>query len=72
MVAMNFRILFPRDIKREGMCKEEPDRECTSSCQKFMRGECPGMRYIKWDTTHWTDQERNPSALYSKLKEDKK
>jgi len=54
------------------MCKDEPDRECTSFCRKFLRSECPGMRYIKWDSTLWTDQERTPYALYAKLKEDEK
>ena len=69
---MSFWILFPRDIKREGMCKDEPDRECTSFCHKFLRNECPGMRYIKWDSTLWTDQEKTPYDLYAKLKEAEK
>ena len=78
MVHEEFRFLGMRFIRRHeidmfGMCKEEPDRECRTSCSKFMRAECPGMKIIRTeDPKLWIDQRKYPFPLYSKLKEDEK
>lgn len=61
------RIIFQSDIERDGMCKEEPNRECTAFCRKFIKRECPGMRYIRTNPNLWTDQKRYPFPLYAEL-----
>lgn len=60
-------IIWQSDIEREGMCKEEPTRECNSFCRKFIRRECPGMRYIRTGADLWTDQNRYPFPLYAEI-----
>ena len=59
--------IFQSDIDRHGMCKEDSTRECTSFCSKFMKQECPGMRYIRIGSDLWTDQRRHPFSLYAEL-----
>jgi len=60
-------VIWQSEIEREGMCKENPNNECNSFCRKFMRQECPGMRYIRTDANSWTDQKRYPFPLYAEI-----
>ena len=67
---LGMRYFLRSEIDQYGMCKEEPDRECRTSCSKFMRAECPGTRIIRTeDPTLWIDQKYHPFPLYAKLKE---
>lgn len=60
-------IIFQSDIERDGMCKEDPAQECTAFCSKFIKRECPGMRYIRTNPKLWTDQKKYPFSLYAEL-----
>lgn len=53
-------IIWRSDIERHGMCKNDPERECTIFCRSFITAKCNGMRILKVEEGFYRDQKRFP------------
>jgi len=60
-------VIFQSDIDREGMCKKDPKKQCSTICREFLSRECPGVRYMRDLNNLWIDQEKYPFSLYAEL-----